>query len=208
MITIYNKENIGDVLLIIIENDEGKENKIERKENVTQISLMEEPEKVVAWNIFNVSEILGEIKGQGQVFLSDTQIDKLNQVLQTSGFTDKLINDQEPKFVVGYVKTCEKLPNSDHLSITQTEVDHGEVLQIICGAPNIQAGQKVIVAKSGAMMPDGQIIWPGALRGVESFGMICSANELGLKNAPSKKGIMVLSDDAKIGEPYNIDSQS
>ena len=54
-----------------------------------------------------------------------------------------------------------KHPDSDHLSITQTEVDNGEILQIVCGAPNIKAGQKVVVAKPGAMMPDGLMIWPG-----------------------------------------------
>jgi tRNA-binding protein len=90
------------------------------------------------------------------------------------------------------------------LHITETEIDGGETLQIVCGAPNIEAGQKVVVAKPGAMMPDGQMIWPGSLRGVESFGMICSARELHLPNAPEKKGILVLAEDAKTGEKFEV----
>ena len=104
--------------------------------------------------------------------------------------------------VVGYVKTCVPHPDSDHLSITETQVGKEEVLQIVCGAPNIEAGQKVVVAKPGAMMPDGMMIWPGTLRGVESHGMICSAKELQLPDAPKEKGILVLPEDAVIGEAF------
>ena len=87
---------------------------------------------------------------------------------------------------------------------TQTEVDNGEILQIVCGAPNIKAGQKVVVAKPGAMMPDGLMIWPGVLRGEESFGMICSAKELRLPNAPAKKGILELPFDAEVGSAFAV----
>ncbi|HFJ6866946.1 TPA: DUF4479 domain-containing protein, partial [Enterococcus faecium] len=62
--------------------------------------------------------------------------------------------------------------------------------------------QKVVVAKPGAMMPDGMMIWPGTLRGVDSYGMICSARELHLPNAPAKKGILVLPEDAVVGEAF------
>ena len=108
------------------------------------------------------------------------------------------------KIVVGEVISLEDHPDSDHLHITETEIDGGETLQIVCGAPNIEAGQKVVVAKPGAMMPDGQMIWPGNLRGVDSFGMICSAKELHLPNAPEKRGILVLAEDAKVGEKFEV----
>ena len=123
-------------------------------------------------------------------------------MIKEAGFTETLIADNEPKIVVGYVKTCVPHPDSDHLSITETEVDNGHVLQIVCGAPNIEAGQKVVVAKPGAMMPDGLMIWPGSLRGVESYGMICSARELHLPDAPTEKGILVLPEDAVVGEAF------
>ncbi|MGH1831495.1 YtpR family tRNA-binding protein [Enterococcus gilvus] len=201
MIFAYNKENVGDTLMVIVKNDENKENIAERKENVARIQTKEGT--TVAWNFFNVSDYLA-IHGNGQVALTEKDIDVLNEQLKRAGFEERLAADLSPKFVVGYVKTCVDHPDSDHLHITETEVDGGETLQIVCGASNIEAGQKVVVAKPGAMMPDGQMIWPGNLRGVDSFGMICSAKELHLPNAPEKKGILVLDDDAKTGELFEI----
>ncbi|MFD2306996.1 YtpR family tRNA-binding protein [Enterococcus termitis] len=201
MIFAYNKEHVGDVLMVIVADDKGQENVVERKGNVARISA---GEQVVAWNIFEASTILGELAGVGQIELTEDQFAKLNQELANAGFSETLAADTEPKIVVGFVKSCKKHPDSDHLSITQTEVDNGEVLQIVCGAPNIKAGQKVVVAKPGAMMPDGLMIWPGVLRGVESFGMICSASELRLADAPAKKGILELPFDAVVGEAFAV----
>jgi tRNA-binding protein len=204
MIFAYNKEHVGDVLMIIVADDQGKENKVERQDNVARVSLIDEPEQVVAWNIFQASELLGPIEGSGQVVLTDEQIVLVNEAIAKAGFKENISKDEQPKIVIGFVKSCKKHPDSDHLSITQTEVDNGEVLQIVCGAPNIKAGQKVVVAKPGAMMPDGLIIWPGVLRGVESFGMICSAKELRLPNAPAKKGILELPFDAEVGTAFQV----
>lgn len=201
MIFAYNKQNVGDTLMVIVKNDENKENKTERKGAVARIQTVDG--ETVAWNFFNVSDYL-TIQGNGQVELSENDIEVLNGQLKTAGYEERLVADLSPKFVVGYVKTCVDHPDSDHLHITETEVDDGNTLQIVCGAVNIEAGQKVVVAKPGAMMPDGQIIWPGSLRGVESFGMICSAKELHLPNAPEKKGILVLAADAKTGEKFEV----
>ncbi|MEG1503952.1 MAG: DUF4479 and tRNA-binding domain-containing protein [Enterococcus sp.] len=201
MIFAYNKQNVGDTLMVIVKNDENKENKTERKGAVARIQTVDG--ETVAWNFFNVSDYL-TIQGNGQVELSENDIEVLNGQLKTAGYEERLVADLSPKFVVGYVKKCVDHPDSDHLHITETEVDGGNTLQIVCGAVNIEAGQKVVVAKPGAMMPDGQIIWPGSLRGVESFGMICSAKELHLPNAPEKKGILVLAADAKTGEKFEV----
>lgn len=201
VIFAYNKQNVGDTLMVIVKNDENKENKSERKGAVARIQTIDGT--TVAWNFFNVSDYL-IIHGNGQVELTEKDIDTLNEQLKLAGFEERLVADLSPKFVVGYVKTCVDHPDSDHLHITETEIDGGETLQIVCGASNIEAGQKVVVAKPGAMMPDGQMIWPGNLRGVDSFGMICSAKELHLPNAPEKKGILVLEDDAKVGEKVEI----
>ena len=100
------------------------------------------------------------------------------------------------------MESCVPHEDSDHLHVTQTRVSQDTVLQIVCGAPNVKAGQKVVVATPGTVMPNGSIIWAGELRGVASHGMLCSARELGLENAPAKKGILVLNDDAVIGEPF------
>ena len=102
---------------------------------------------------------------------------------------------------MGYVKTKEKHPNADKLSILSVDVAT-EVLQIVCGAPNVEAGQKVVVAKVGAVMPSGMVIKDAQLRGVDSSGMVCSMKELNLPNAPQEKGILVLSDNYQIGQAF------
>lgn len=198
MIFAYNPEHVGDVLLVIVADDQGKENQVQRTGDIARITTAEDGQ-IVAWNIFHASKHLGSLAGTGQITLTAEQITQLNEQLNAAGFSETIEADPTPKLVIGFVKSCKKHPDSDHLSITQTEVDHGEQLQIVCGAPNIKAGQKVVVAKPGAMMPDGLLIWPGVLRGVESFGMICSASELRLPNAPKQKGILELPFDAVVG---------
>lgn len=98
------------------------------------------------------------------------------------------------KTVVGLVKTCEKHPEADKLSICQVDVG-SEKLQIVCGAKNVAVGQYVVVAKSGATLPGGLAIKPTKLRGVSSNGMICSAEEIGLPKVMD--GILVL--DSSVG---------
>ena len=105
--------------------------------------------------------------------------------------------------VIGEVLECYDHPDSDHLHITKIDFDgKHESLQIVCGAPNIRKNLKVVVALPGAMMPDGMMIWPGELRGEKSFGMICSARELQLPNAPMKRGILELGPDAVVGSEF------
>jgi phenylalanyl-tRNA synthetase beta chain len=94
--------------------------------------------------------------------------------------------------VVGHVVQCEAHPQSDHLHVCKVDVDQGELLDIVCGAPNVAQGQKVAVAPVGTVMPNGMKIKKAKLRGMPSRGMICSAMELELGNDHS--GIMVLDD--------------
>lgn len=104
--------------------------------------------------------------------------------------------------VIGEVLTCADHPNSDHLHVTTVNLGGTEPSQIVCGAPNVAAGQKVVVATCGAKIYEGDdcfTIKPSKLRGVESNGMICSEKELGLGNDHS--GIMVLPSDAVPGTP-------
>jgi len=106
--------------------------------------------------------------------------------------------------VIGYVKEIKNHPDSDHLHVCQVEIHDGEVVQIVCGAPNIDKGQKVLVSLPGAVLPGGIEIKKGVLRGEESNGMICSLSELGIESKyqseEEKKGIHVLPSDAPIGE--------
>src|SRR5690606_22915011 len=105
--------------------------------------------------------------------------------------------------VVGHVQECVKHPEADKLSICQVDVGE-EVSQIICGAPNIAEGQKVIVARPGAVLPGGFKIKKAKLRGEESNGMICSLQELGIEGKLVPKayaeGIYVLPSDTAPGE--------
>lgn len=105
---------------------------------------------------------------------------------------------------IGFVKECVAHPDSDHLNVCQVEVRPNEIRQIVCGAPNVAAGQKVIVANPGCDLGGGFIIKESKIRGVESNGMICSIAELGLDQRllkpEDKDGIHVLDADAPIGE--------
>ena len=112
---------------------------------------------------------------------------------------------------VGKVLTCEPHPNSDHLHITTVDLGKGEPQQIVCGAHNVAANQKVIVADLGCVLYDGDkefVIKRSKLRGVESLGMICAEDEIGV--GTSHDGIIVLPEDAPIGMPaaeyYNLES--
>ena len=112
---------------------------------------------------------------------------------------------------VGQVLTCEAHPNSDHMHITTVDLGQGEPQQIVCGAPNVAAGQKVIVAALGCKLYDGDkefTIKKSKLRGVESCGMICAEDEIGV--GTSHDGIIVLPEDAVVGTPaaeyYNLES--
>lgn len=103
--------------------------------------------------------------------------------------------------VIGEVLTCEPHPDSDHLHVTTVNVGD-EVLDIVCGAPNVAAGQKVIVAKPGAKLPGGEIK-AGSIRGQASNGMICALFELGVDKhmlSPEQvAGIEILPEDAQVG---------
>ena len=105
--------------------------------------------------------------------------------------------------VVGHVLTCEAHPNSDHMHICTVDLGTGEPAQIVCGAPNVAAGQKVIVATLGTVLygPEGEsfTIKRSKLRGVESLGMICAEDEIGI--GQSHDGIMILPEETPIGMP-------
>lgn len=199
-LSFYNKEAVGDTLMLTRGDITRLELATESKGNVTRIFHAETGE-TISYNVFKISETFIP-EGNGPVVLADEQLEKLNALLAAAGFNDTITIDRSPKFVVGHVKECMPHEDSDHLNITQTEVDNGEVLQIVCGASNIKKGQKVVVAKPGAVMPNGLVIWPGELRGVASHGMICSAKELGVENPTGKKGILVLDAETETGKAF------
>ena len=104
-----------------------------------------------------------------------------------------------PEVVVAEVKECVMHPDSDHLHVTKVDDGTGELITVVCGAPNVAAGQKVLFARIGAVLPGDFKIKKSKIRGVESFGMICAEDELGIGNDHS--GIKVLPADAPVGVP-------
>jgi len=181
---------LGETLLITIQSKE--EVTYEDKKNITLIK--DENGALVGLNIFNVENL--KLDGEGSIDLTEDQKEILQKRLEKNGIKIDLEGNNDEFFVVGEVLSCEKHP--DKLKVTEVKVNEEETLQIVCGAPNVEAGQKVVVALSGAMMPSGLLIKKSKLRGVESNGMLCSKRELGLPQEEAR-GILVLDADTKVG---------
>lgn len=192
----YNYHTIGDVLLIISDL-ETKPNRVVKNGDVTSLYL---DDKLIGINIFNISNVL-KIKSNGLIVLPlKKMIDIINNILINAN-VETLEYKKESGFKVGKVLTCEEHPDSDHMHVLTVDIG-SEVLDIVCGAPNVKEGQKVVVATVGTTMFDGKKIVPSSLRGIKSNGMLCSPRELHLEGAPNVRGILVLDDDAIIGEDF------
>jgi phenylalanyl-tRNA synthetase beta chain len=134
--------------------------------------------------------------------------DELAHMLTMSGLEVEEVDPVAPPFtnvVVGHVRETAKHPNADRLNVCQVDVGTGTLLNIVCGAPNVRPGLKVVCAMAGAVLPPGADGKPfeikvGQLRGVESQGMLCSAKELKLSEEGS--GLLELPDDAPIGKNF------
>ena len=136
--------------------------------------------------------------------ISDQDLEKLAVKITEAGINvEKVITNKIDNLVIGEVKSCVDHPNSDHLHLCMVDVGKEELQQIICGAPNVREGLKVIVALPGAVLPGDFAIKASKIRGVESNGMICALYELGLEEKNDEtyaKGIEELSSDAPVGK--------
>ncbi|WP_077621251.1 YtpR family tRNA-binding protein [Sediminibacillus massiliensis] len=197
----YNPKGLGDVLIIPLKQGDRNSTTFEKYNDVAKI-IDENTNEVLGYNIFNATNHL-PVAETGKIRLTDDLADKIRTVFNENGLNDSFDVDLSPKFVVGYVTDKEQHENADKLSVCKVDVG-GETLQIVCGAPNIDKDQKVVVAKVGAVMPSGMEIKPTQLRGIDSYGMICSQKELGLPNAPKEKGIYVLEDSYEVGQEFNF----
>ncbi|WP_438311587.1 YtpR family tRNA-binding protein [Sporosarcina sp. FA9] len=197
----YNLNGVGDVLLVQFTATRPKDIKMESKADVTLI-YDESNNELVGLNLFNASSYM-KLKADGQVELTEGFALELKQSLVKNGVDVQLDVDFTPKFVIGFVQKTESHPNADKLKVCTVDVGD-ETLQIVCGASNIAEGQKVVVAKVGAVMASGTVIRDAELRGVASSGMICSATELNLPNAEKGQGILVLEEDSVIGEAFIV----
>ena len=130
----------------------------------------------------------------------DLTATELAEKLTMRGFESEVVSDFDSleNLVVGDVLTAEKHPNADKLKLCSVS-DGSETFSVVCGAPNVDAGQKIVFAKVGAVLPGDFKIGKAKIRGVESFGMICSERELGISE--EHDGIMVLDESYKAGTP-------
>lgn len=200
MNAFYNKQGVGNVLLVQLQTETPEKVKAERFGDVTLLKDTED--ELIGFNLFSATDYI-DVAGEGPVELTEELVTGLQNALERNSVSYVLEVDLTPKFVVGHVESKDQHPNADKLSVCQVNVGD-EKLQIVCGAPNVEAGQKVVVAKVGAVMPSGLIIKDAELRGVASSGMICSAKELALPDAPAEKGILVLSEEAEVGSAFQI----
>lgn len=200
MNAFYNKQGIGDVLLVQLQTE--KPEKIHTEINGDVTLIKDGSDEITGFNLFNASQYIS-FPESGSIDVSEQLVTELQNALEKNSIDYLLEVDLSPKFVVGYVESKEKHPNADKLNVCQVDVG-SEKLQIVCGAPNVDAGQKVVVAKVGAVMPSGMIIKDAELRGVASSGMICSAKELALPDAPQEKGILVLDEANEIGSAFEV----
>lgn len=196
----YNVNGIGDVLLIPIE--QGDRYKVTHEKIGDIIRITDTEGKVLGYNIMQASRYF-DFPKQGKITMTEENLNTLKDLFRSYQIQDELDFDLRPKFVVGHVLKKEGHENADKLSVCQVDVGT-ETLQIVCGAPNIDHGQKVVVAMVGATMPSGMKIKPTTLRGVSSSGMICSQKELELPNAPEEKGIYVLEETYNTGEAFLV----
>ena len=135
--------------------------------------------------------------------ISDQDLEKLAVKITESGINiEKVITNKIDNLVIGKVVSCIDYPDSDHLHLCQVDIGKEELQQIVCGAPNVREGLKVIVALPGAVLPGDFAIKSSKIRGVESNGMICALYELGLEEKTDEtyaKGIEELGNDAVVG---------
>ena len=141
--------------------------------------------------------------------VSDLSIEEIAERITNAGLEVEGIEKgaQATNLVIGHIESCVDHPDSDHLHVCQVNVGT-DTRQIVCGAPNVAAGQKVIVSLPGAKLPGGEIK-AGVIRGQESNGMICSLLELGVDakslTDKQKAGIEVLGDDAVVGDTHVLE---
>ncbi|MFC7061487.1 YtpR family tRNA-binding protein [Halobacillus seohaensis] len=201
MDVFYNPNGVGDVLIIPIKEGDRLTTIHQTIGDVVKITNQQDG-SLLGYNIFNASNHFS-LTEHGKIQMTEDMLNKLKNLFLAKDLNDPLDFDLSPKFVIGYVKEKGSHENADKLSVCQVDVGD-EILQIVCGAPNVDVHQHVVVAKVGATMPSGMKIKDAELRGVPSSGMICSPKELGLPNAPEEKGILVLDESPAPGKPFQF----
>jgi tRNA-binding protein len=198
----YNRQGIGDVLLVQLAGEGASCHHIEHRGHV--VRLLDADNRLIGINIFHVSSQGLHLNEAGRVELDQYVVNHIERILQENGVPDDLDFDLATKVVVGKIVKMDKHPDADRLQVCQVDVGDAQ-LQIVCGAPNVRVGERVVVARPGAVLPGNKQIRESRLRGVLSAGMICSAKELNMVNAPQEKGIILLNSTYPVGEEFRYE---
>ncbi|MGL4617241.1 MAG: YtpR family tRNA-binding protein [Mycoplasmoidaceae bacterium] len=182
----YNKNTMNDTMTINLVPEN-----FTRIENVKQGTLLYNENKFIGMNIFDVSKFI-EIE-EGYLYLNKKIADFV-----LKKFNIDLIEYHTKKFIVGEVIKAEEIENSN---LKKCIVDiKTELLQIVCGAENVEQGKKIVVALINTVMPNGKVIVPTRIMGIESNGMICSRKELW--NFGENSGVLILNDNYQKGQEF------
>lgn len=186
----FNHKTFPNCCMIVLKEKEVT--KYDIKENVCVLYSQDE---IIGYNI--TDDLFSKYE-DGYHPINETLLNEINQLLNK--VNESIDADMNIYLKVGKVIECDEHPESDHLHICKVDIGN-EVLQIVCGAHNVCKDILVVVACENAVMPNGQLITPGKLRGVDSYGMLCSAYELGLIDEP-KKGLLILDESYIIGSEF------
>lgn len=170
----YNYKTVGDVLMAVIDNEALPTS----SKSFGDVTFIYNNDKLIGINFFNFSTIC-KTKNVGKIILPpDALIDVLNTQLENIG--DYHLNYvKKSNFVVGKILSVDEHPESTHLHLLKVDIG-SQILDIVCGARNVEENKLCVVATCGAMMMDGTTIKPGKLLGEVSNGMCCSPKELGM----------------------------
>ena len=191
----YNKENVGDVL-IMKSNDEVATS----FKKFNDLVAIYKNDKLIGYNLFNISSKFNDLKNGINYRPSIELVNYINSLIKENNLEE--IEIIEPNFRVGLVEECIDIEGT-HLHLCKVNVKD-EVLQIVCGAKNVEKGKLVVVAMIGTIMNDGSFINKGELKGYESFGMLCSKREL---NIPTEevRGLYLLDpNEYNVGDLFMV----
>ena len=188
----YQKESLNDTLIIVVNNN----NVVKTDQQLNFCATYDDKDDIVGINIFNFSKFNKDVKN-GFLKPDDKLIATIKEVTNIDLSKYVGINN----FKVGKVIACEDIVNT-HLHKTVVDIG-GEQLNIICGAKNCLIDLNVVCPTIGAILPNGSTIKQGSLLGNKSFGMLCSAKELNIKNKFNDEGIIELDDSYTIGSNFD-----
>lgn len=191
----YNKDNIGDVLIMKSNDEIGTSFK-----KYGDLVAIYKEEKLIGYNYFNISALFNDLKKGINYYPSKELIDFLNLKIKENNLEE--IEILEPNFRVGLVKECQDIEGT-HLHLCKVDIKE-EVLQIVCGAKNVTKDALVVVAMIGTIMNDGSFINKGELKGFDSYGMLCSKRELNIPTEEVRGLYLLDTSEYNIGDVFKV----